>query len=149
MDRDRVGGRWSDGALWPLGLGTEGLWRGPASSSPVSGTRGPLPGGSWVETPPGAVRKQESGGKETGSRCGGRLSAPPRPEILLQEPRYHVHPSVMLPASCLLPGKNTKVTMNKALPTFPPLGWALPLSGSLIPRVWLGAISSYFIPEMV
>lgn len=78
MDRDHVGGRWSDGALWPLSLGTEGLGRGPASSSPVSGTPGPLPGEGWVETPLGAVREQESGGKETVGRCAGRLSAPPR-----------------------------------------------------------------------
>ena len=39
--------------------------------------------------------------------------------------------------------------MNKALPGFPPPGWALPFSGSLSPRVWLVAVSSYFIPEMV
>ena len=65
MDRDPVGGRWSDGALWPLSLGTGGLRRGPASSSPVSGTHGPLPREGWVETPLGVGRVQEWGVKET------------------------------------------------------------------------------------
>lgn len=78
MDRDHVGERWSDGALWPLSLGTEGLRRGPANSLPVSGTRGPLPREGCVETPLGAVGEQEWDGKETGGRCTGRLSAPPR-----------------------------------------------------------------------
>lgn len=53
MSRDPVGGRWSDGASWQLGLGTGGLRRGPASSSPVSGTHGPPPQGRLGGNPPG------------------------------------------------------------------------------------------------
>ena len=79
MDRDHVGGRWSDGALWPLGLGTEGLWSGPASSSPVSGTRGPLPGGGWVETPPGGGEEAGVGREGDGQQMRGQTLSPTPP----------------------------------------------------------------------
>ena len=134
MDRDPVGGRWSDGASWPLSLGTGGLRRGPASSFPVSGTHGPLPREGLVETPLGVGRVQEWGVKETGGRCRGRLSAPPppTPRSCCSNPDTTCTPALF---SCLLPFNMKKYkSHNEQSPShIPAPGWSLPFSGSRIP----------------
>lgn len=128
MDRDPVGGRWSDGASWPLSLGSGGLRRGPASSSPVSGTHGPLPREGWVETPSG-------GGEGAGVGCeGGRrqmqgqtLSAP---RSCCSNPDTTCTPALF---SCLLPFHMKKYkSHNEQSPShIPAPGWALPFSARI------------------